>query len=492
MKSFVLYFLSGTCKNRLLRKKVLALTKWDEKALNHQDHLIHDLKTLLAIPSVMDEEQATSDEPFGPEPKRALEWLLEEGRRAGFTVKNIDNMAGHIEMGEGDELLGILCHVDVVPAGENWTYEPFAGTVADGKLFGRGAIDDKGPTIAAWHAMKLVKEAGIPLGKRVRLIIGTDEESGFRCVDRYFEKEEMPTIGFAPDADFPIIHAEKGIVSLEFTQNVENADGQLLAFTSGDRTNMVPDLAHAKFKADLSAIEGKIESYMNLQDFAFSLVEHNGIIDITVHGKSAHAMEPDNGVNAAVLLAAFLNKIFTEGPSKDFTQFMVDAFGNETRGRYLGLAFNDETSGDTTLNAGIVSFTPEEGAKIEVSMRYSVTYPFDEKIKTCIDRLKDSTFRLNVQSNSTPHHVDANDPFIQTLQAIYTEHTGKEAELLAIGGGTYARVLEKGVAFGMLFPGREDVAHQADEYVYIEDLIKATAIYAAAISRLASKEEDGE
>ena len=185
---------------------------------------------LIAIPSVLDESAATEDLPFGPEPKRALDWLLEEGRKAGMIVKNIDNMAGHIEMGEGEELIGILCHVDVVPAGSNWTYEPFDGTVVDGKLFGRGAIDDKGPTIAAWHAMKMVKDSGITMNKRVRLIIGTDEESGFRCVRRYFEKEEMPTIGFAPDADFPIINAEKGIASIVFKQKTVTADGQLLLF----------------------------------------------------------------------------------------------------------------------------------------------------------------------------------------------------------------------------------------------------------------------
>ncbi|MBD7984350.1 dipeptidase PepV [Sporosarcina sp. Sa2YVA2] len=468
------------------------MLNWKNKVMETQDELIGDLKKLISIPSVLDEAAATPDAPFGPEPKRALEWLLEEGRQAGFTVNNIDNMAGHIEMGEGDELLGILCHVDIVPAGGNWTYGPFDGTVADGKLFGRGAIDDKGPTMAAWHAMKMVKDAGIPLTKRVRLIIGSDEESGFRCVDRYFEKEEMPTIGFAPDADFPIINAEKGISELIFSKKIISHDGQLLYFKSGNRTNMVPDYAEARIKADFSEIHSKFETFMNIHDVASAMIETDGAIDISVHGKSAHAMEPDNGVNAAVLLASFLNKIFVEGESKEFTQFILDSFGNESRGRYLGLAFNDEISGDTTLNAGIVSFTPEEGGKIIVSMRYSVTYPFDEKISTCQDRLKETAFQLEVQSNSQPHYVDANDPLIKTLQEVYTAYTDEEAELLAIGGGTYARVLEKGVAFGMLFPGREDVAHQADEYVYIEDLYKATAIYAEAISRLAGEDLKGE
>lgn len=468
------------------------MSNWQNEALKRRESLLADLQILIAIPSVLDESLATEELPFGPEPKRALDWLLEEGRKAGMLVKNVDNMAGHIEMGEGDELIGILCHVDVVPAGSNWTYEPFGGTVADGKLFGRGAIDDKGPTIAAWHAMKMVRDSGITLNKRVRLIIGTDEESGFRCVNRYFEKEEMPAIGFAPDADFPIINAEKGIASILFRQKAITADGQLLLFKSGNRTNMVPDYAEAHLASEVEFNNEQFITFLNNHDVTGEISTNGRNTVISLNGKSAHAMEPDNGVNAAVLLASFLNKILKEGPSKDFTQFMFDAFANESRGLYLGLAFNDEMSGDTTLNAGIVTYNPESGAEINVSLRYSVSYLFEEKMTTCMKRLMETPFSVDIGSNSEPHHVDANDPLIRTLQEVYTEHTGEHAELLAIGGGTYARVLEKGVAFGMLFPGREDVAHQADEYVYIDDLVKATGIYADAISRLVSERAEGE
>ncbi|KAA0965106.1 dipeptidase PepV [Sporosarcina sp. ANT_H38] len=468
------------------------MSNWKNEALKRRESLIHDLQNLIAIPSVLDESVATEDLPFGPEPKRALDWLLEEGRKAGMLVKNVDNMAGHIEMGEGDELLGILCHVDVVPAGSNWLHDPFGGVVEDGKLFGRGAIDDKGPTIAAWHAMKIVRDSGVALNKRVRLIIGTDEESGFRCVKRYFEKEEMPTIGFAPDADFPIINAEKGIASILFKQKAVMDDEQLLLFKSGNRTNMVPDYAEAHLAEQVEFDNEQFVTFLNIHDVTGGVAIESGNTVISLNGKSAHAMEPDNGVNAAVLLASFLNRILKEGPSKDFTQFMFDAFANESRGLFLGLAFNDEMSGDTTLNAGIVTYNPESGGEINVSLRYSVSYPFEAKLTTCMERLTETPFSVDIGSNSAPHHMDANDPLIRTLQEVYTDHTGEPAELLAIGGGTYARVLEKGVAFGMLFPGREDVAHQADEYIYIDDLVKATGIYADAISRLVSEKRKGE
>lgn len=468
------------------------MSNWENEALKRQESILADLQSLIAIPSVLDESAATKNLPFGPEPKRALDWLLEEGRKAGMRVKNIDNMAGHIEMGEGQELIGILCHVDVVPAGSNWVHEPFGGTIEDGKLFGRGAIDDKGPTIAAWHAMKIVRDSGITMNKRVRLIIGTDEESGFRCVKRYFEKEEMPAIGFAPDADFPIINAEKGIASIVFKQKMVTPDGQLLLFKSGNRTNMVPDYAEAHLSKEVKFDNEQFVTFLNIHNVTGGVSTDSGNTIISLNGKSAHAMEPNNGVNAAVLLASFLNRILKEGPSKDFTQFMFDAFANETRGLFLGLAFNDEMSGDTTLNAGIVIYNPASGGEINVSLRYSVSYLFEEKITTCMKRLTETSFSVDIVSNSAPHHVDANDPLIRTLQEVYTEHTGEHAELLAIGGGTYARVLEKGVAFGMLFPGREDVAHQADEYVYIDDLVKATGLYADAISRLVAEQTEGE
>ncbi|WP_342515242.1 dipeptidase PepV [Sporosarcina sp. FSL K6-1522] len=465
---------------------------WKQLALDRQAHLIADLQQLIAIPSVLDEEGVTAEIPFGPEPRRALDWLLDEGQKAGLAVKNVDNMAGHIEMGEGDELLGILCHVDVVPAGVGWTYGPFDGTVEAGKLFGRGAIDDKGPTIAAWHAMQMVKESGLALNKRVRLIIGTDEESGFRCVDRYFEKESMPTIGFAPDADFPIINAEKGIATVLFSQKADVADGQLLHFQSGKRINMVPDYAEAHILKGSVAVQQQFKSFLDSHGVTGAIREEGELTILSLNGKSAHAAEPNDGINAAVLLATFLNQIFQEGASKNFTQFIVDAFAQDSRGHFLGLAFEDGSSGETTLNAGIVRFNPAEGGEIRVSMRYSVTCPFEEAMTACMERLKNSAFAVDIQANSAPHYVDANEPLIQTLQKVYTEHTGERAELLAIGGGTYARVLKKGVAFGMLFPGREDVAHQADEYVYLEDLVKATAIYADAISRLVCGKTEGE
>ena len=457
---------------------------WQLEAEKRQGEMLRELQELIAIPSVLSEEVAP-DAPFGKDVKQALEWFLAKGKENGYQVKNVDNIAGHLEIGQGEELLGILGHVDVVPPGGGWTKDPFGGTVEEGKLFGRGAIDDKGPTIAAWTALNIVKDAGFEFDKRVRLIIGTDEESGFRCVTNYFQKEEMPTIGFAPDADFPIINAEKGIAGLIFSKSSFSQEDVLQTFHAGNRTNMVPDLAVATVKGELSEWQSTFEQFCQGQHVKGMAEQQGEDVQLTLHGKAAHAMEPDYGINAGILLALFL-KDHLAGDGREFADFLATNFHGDTRGRNLGLAYSDETSGDTTFNAGVIRFDRTKGATVEVSMRYSVSYPFEEKMET----FETEGFSWNVHSNSPPHHVDGDDPFIRTLQKAYEHQTGKPADLLTIGGGTYARVLDKGVAFGMLFPGEPDVAHQADEFVDIASLTKATAIYAEAIYQLACKKSD--
>ena len=465
---------------------------WLQVAKERQDELIQELQELVQINSVLDEETITSEVPFGDGPLNALKWLLAKGQAEGLLTKNVDNYAGHIEMGTGEDVLGILCHVDVVPIGDeaDWTYPPFSGTIADGKLYARGAIDDKGPTVAAWMAMKLVKDAGIQLNKRVRMIIGTDEETGFRCVDHYFKREEMPSIGFAPDADFPLINAEKGIAELVFSQNKigDATKEQLLLFNAGKRPNMVPDFAEAKVQFVSQRFELNFQTFLSKNQLEGTLLIEGSRYIITIKGKAAHAMEPEKGVNAAVYLAAFLQQELTTEASKQFVDFLADVFYQDHYGHQLNLQFEDEMSGKTTLNPGIVSYDVAKGGSLVISMRYAVTYPFEKKITAAQRFTVTKGFSLDIRDDSKPHYVSENDPFIQTLTEIYRRQTGDyETPLLSTGGGTYARVMKKGVAFGMLFPGEPDVAHRADEFVVVENLVRAAAIYAEAIVELAGR-----
>lgn len=465
---------------------------WLKEVENRKEDLLEHTKQLLQIKSVLDEEKATPDAPLGKGVKEALTFMLDLGQQDHFVTKNVDHLAGHIEFGEGEDLVGILCHVDVVPEGDGWTSDPYSAEIRDGKIFARGAIDDKGPTMAAYYAMKIVKELGLPLNKRVRMIIGTDEESEWRCVDHYFKQEEMPTLGFAPDADFPIIYAEKGIADIEIKQQflTKEKSSQAIvvdSFTAGRRKNMVPDFA----TCSLSVEDHQIELVQDFIEFVHSNeLQHNYFIDsgelvLEVRGVSAHGMEPDNGKNAGIYLAEFLSSLQLDEQAARYFQFITNYFKKDSRGNKLGVNYSDEITGDLTINVGVLTYSANEGGQLGLSVRYPVTTNVDKVMQTLKKVLDHEKMDVSHFSNSAPHHVDESDFLIQTLKRAYEEQTGEKAELLSIGGGTYARSLTSGVAFGPLFPGRPDVAHQKDEYMYIEDLLKATAIYAQAIYELA-------
>lgn len=463
---------------------------WMDEVLKRKDDFIKDLQGLLQIKSVLDEENATEDAPLGPGIQEALQFLLHLGEKDGFQTKNVGNLAGHLEMGEGSELVGVLGHIDVVPEGDGWSVDPYSGVIKDGKIYARGASDDKGPTMAAYYAMKIVKELGLPLNKRVRLIIGTDEESDWRCVDHYFKHEEMPTLGFVPDADFPIIFAEKGISDFDIVQKPENSEGdapvQLLSFQSGLRYNMVPDFAeaHLTVQNDADKIAENCEAYLANKGLEGKVTKQEGKLVLTLVGMSAHGAEPRNGKNAGIFLAQFLKDVELDVAGKKYIETIAQ-FYNKDRGEVFDIVFEDEDSGELTINVGVMSYTKDKGGRIGCNMRYPVTFNIDLGKRRIEAKLKESDLQLENFTDSKPTYVKKDDPLIKTLQKVYEEHTGEKAELLAIGGGTYARALEHGVAFGALFPGREDVMHQKDEYAYVDDLLKATAIYAQAIYELA-------
>lgn len=466
--------------------------QWTNEVEKREADLLKDTQELLKINSVLDDENATPDAPLGTGVKEALEFLLELGEKDGFTAKNVGNLAGHLEFGQGDEIVGILCHVDVVPEGDGWTSDPFGAEIRDGKIFARGAIDDKGPTMAAYYAMKIVKELGLPLNKRVRMIIGTDEESNWRCVDHYFKHEEMPAMGFAPDADFPIIYAEKGIADYDLVykpagnEDAEH-DAEVVEFSAGRRYNMVPDFARASLvvKQGQTDLVQRFEDYKKQNELEGKAHVQSGNFILELEGVSAHGMEPNNGKNAGLHLASFLSQLTLDSNSGKFFQFVSKYLGKDSRGKELGIAYSDDITGDLTINVGKLSYSAENGGRAGLNMRYPVTTKLENTKEILNSLLEEEGLSIENFSNSNPHHVDENDFLIQTLKKVYEEQTGEKAELISIGGGTYARSLKSGVAFGPLFPGRPDIAHQKDEYMIIEDLLKATAIYAQAIYELA-------
>ncbi|WP_026690724.1 dipeptidase PepV [Alteribacter aurantiacus] len=465
--------------------------EWKELVEQRKESIIADTQALLRKKSILDPDTSGVGQPFGKGIADTYNWLLTKSQNDGFKTKDIEGYAGHIEYGEGKEIIGILCHIDVVPEGEGWSVDPYGAHIVDGKIIARGAIDDKGPTMAAYHALKLVKELNIPLSKRVRLIIGTDEESEWRCVDRYFKEEEMPQMGFAPDADFPIIYSEKGICDLFYKRALQDdeptGEHELITFKSGHRLNMVPESAVALIQSDAAkTLKEQFDSFVKEERVSGkATMISDKQVELFVQGKSVHGMEPDKGINGGLELARFLmNASFNESGG-DFLSLLGERFARDSRGEKLGVVHRDNQLGDLTMNLGVLHYEKEKEATIGINLRYPKGADFEGVKKILDQELNEKDFIGTVKTHETPHMVEESSELVKALAQVYRDQTGEEADLLAIGGGTYARSLNEGVAFGPLFPKREDLAHQADEAIHIEDLLKATSIYAQAIYELA-------
>lgn len=442
-----------------------------QHVLDNKDEILDTTKALLEIPSVLDAFKPESETPFGPAINDALQFVLNRAKDDGFITKNINNYAAHLEYGAGREIFGVLCHLDVVPPGDGWTNPPFEPIIKDGKIFARGASDDKGPTMAAYFALKFLKDLDFQPSKRIRIIFGTDEETGWRGIKTYFETEEMPDSGFAPDAMFPLIYAEKGFLTFDVTGKTTDTD--LIHFKAGDRYNVVPDYAECTLRVDLKE---KFEQHLAFHGLSGEIKDDTYI----VYGKRAHAMQPQLGVNAAFILAEFLHQHI----DNEFIDFIHEYLTFDHLGEKLRIDYDDPEMHEFTINPAIYEYSKQE-FKIGINCRYPRGWDYDNAKINLLAAVKKYKFKYNEVNKMPVHYVDKNDDLVQQLHKAYVKYTDDtETELLTIGGGTYARSLTKAVAFGPTMPGRKDVAHQVDEYLYVDDLLKATAIYMEAIYQL--------
>lgn len=463
---------------------------WQEEAKKYRDDYLKDLKELISIPSVRDDEHATDEYPLGEGPTNALLKFLSFGKRDGFVTKNLDNIVGYIEYGSGDQTMAMQSHADVMPAGDGWQTDPFTMTEKDGNVYGRGTSDDKGPGLAAYYGLRILKDHGVTPKMKIRLIIGTDEESQWTGMKHYFDVEPEPTFGFSPDAEFPLINGEKGNSTYETTFGHTNGDAYTLKnFNSGLRLNMVPGNATAMVETDDN--EGFVDAFTDFLDKnAVSgdiKATPNGIA-VHVIGKQAHAMEPKNGVNAGTYMAKFLSQFNFEGAAKNFIRFIADKLHDDSRATKIGAAHVDDVMGDLTINVGIMTFNEKDGGLVNTNFRY----PKGTSDQEILDRLQTVAEKfggtVKETENMGPHYVDPDDPIVKTLLHVYEAQTGtKDVQPEVVGGGTYARLMKRGVAFGALFPGTEDTMHQANEFQPINDLIKAMAIYGQSIYELTTK-----
>lgn len=491
---------------------------WLEEARGRQDALLRDLSSLLAIPSVKDESSAGPGAPLGEQSARALAWVLELAGKHGLATSALEGIVGYADydgpesLAEGqenrDDYIAVLSHVDVVPASGEWKSPPFEASVRGGRLYARGSLDDKGPALAAFYGLLIVKELGLPLRHRVRLIFGTDEETGMNCMDAYNRHERPPLAGFTPDADFPIVHAEKGQINTGMTLRLTgDGDGgaalKLCRFRSGTAANMVPDAAEAIVhgsKDRLAAVVSEFWSYCSERGLSGSTSTDLQLPEcatiLRMEGKSAHGMAPEIGVNAGLKLLEFLGSQPLGGDDERFVRGAVELLVPDTDGGALGIACRDEATGALTVNVGLLRYAPSsDEAFFQLNIRFPSSADGEELAAALEERVRPYGFFLTPPIVKPPHEVPADHPMIRALQRIYTEQTGQPATLLSTGGGTYACKLPGCVAFGPLFPGEEDTAHQPDEWISIDSLLRATALYAEAIYELANidygKEVDG-
>ncbi|MDY3618601.1 dipeptidase PepV [Agathobaculum sp.] len=443
----------------------------------HADDLIASLQTLIRIPSV--EGQLADGAPFGRDVQDCLEATLDLCRSLGFRTENIDNMVGYCEYGEGDEMIAVLGHLDVVPAGDGWTKAPFGGETEAGRIYGRGTMDDKGPTVAALYALAALKDAGFTPSRRIRILFGTNEETGCKDMKHYLAQGgETPVMGFTPDGEYPIINGEKGIMNCTFTKKLhQTGDYKLTRFEGGTASNVSPAYAVAEIRCPADAA-GKID----MPRVTVTAIE--GGLRIEAEGVSAHGSTPEQGENAIGRLAMALARLPLSGELLNTIAFLADRIGMETRGESLGIAMRDELSGDLTVNLGVAKGNERE-LSVTLSVRYPVTKTYDEVYPRLIKAFSLAGFAETAMMHKAAIYMPPESELIQKLSRVYEAETGEKAVLKSIGGGTYAKSIPNLVAFGPIFPGDEVREHKPDEYMEIERLIQNAEIIAAAMYELA-------
>ena len=440
---------------------------------SYRDEFVSTLQAWIRVPSIKGRPRCT----FGPEVRRMLDQAMETGRKLGFAPRDVDGYACDLVLEGGPEEIGVLGHLDVVPVGDGWTRPPFEGVVEDGKIYGRGTNDDKGPALASLFAMRAIREAGIPLRKSIRLILGCDEESGWEDMAYYAAHAQMPEIGFSPDASFPLINTEKGMIHLALRAPAAETGLRVLKMATGERLNVIPGESRALVAGGKEVAE-RVAAYAAETGLPFTAEVTAEGVWITAEGIPGHSAYPEGRRNAIGMMLRLLRALGAEGAIAT----LAEAVGTESDGRSLGCACADDISGALTCNMGILRL--EDGAWYgTLDFRCPVTADLEALERAAEAHLPGVA--VEVLEKKPPHHVPADSELVRSLLAAYEEETGWKGEAMSTGGGTYAKVLRQGVAFGALFPDEEDLAHQANEYERIDRLMLAMKIYANALIRLA-------
>lgn len=437
---------------------------------NNLDNMKEDLSSLVSFNSI----NASDEKPFGKQNRLVLDKALSLMQQKGLETTNLDYYCGYGQVGKGEKLIGILAHLDVVPVGEGWQSDPFKMVEKDGYLYGRGVSDDKGAVVASMYALKYLLDENYDFKKRVRLILGCNEETGSLCIKHYVNNDEQIDYGFTPDGNFPGIYAEKGMVG----GNVVGHNTKIISIEGGEASNVVCKKCIAKLPLN-SFDENKLNNFFESKNIQFK-IEKNDEITLTVYGVSAHASTPDLGVNA---ISHLFEALYVSDFNDSFINYFHKSFGLTVHGELLGYEKIKDDISNTSINFGVVN---KSGNDIVVSL--DMRFPVKTNSDICFDMLKNANEKDNefiLSSKVEPLYFDTNSPMIKALKKAYVDITGDdETEMEAIGGGTYAKAIKNCIAFGCEFQNEDNHIHDANEKLNIDSLKKQVEIYVEAIKNL--------
>ncbi|WP_291565073.1 MULTISPECIES: Sapep family Mn(2+)-dependent dipeptidase [unclassified Clostridium] len=458
----------------------------------NRENIINHTKDLVEIPSVSQNIDKV---------KEALRLAIDKASNMGFKAYTVLNDSiGIIEMGEGKETIGILAHIDVVPADdlEDWKTKPFEMVEKDGVLFGRGVLDDKGPIISALYAMDAIRKLNMPIKKKVQLIIGTQEEVEWTDMNEYVKKYPLPDYGFTPDGQFPICNKEKGYADISFKFEGKCEDSidnfKILDLQSGNATNSVPVVAKATLKGNLEELQAIVEAYIKEnKDEKISLKLDGENIIVTAQGIACHSAYPQQGVNPIIMIGKFLNTLnLTNNAGAKLVKFIAE-FCYDYFGEGLGLYSESEYLDGEYMHRNILSPTVVKGGNdiydINLNMRpvYGTTV---EGLKETLNKVCESAnCTFEIEDFLAPIFVSKEKPFLKIMEDTYNELSGLKNEFTLGHGTSYAKAMPNTVAWGPVFYDEDECCHIANEYMSVEKLLKATEIYAVALARMVSTED---
>lgn len=453
--------------------------------LTHKDEILADIASLVAVNSVRGE--AEENMPFGKGPAKAIEKAEEIIKRMGFESTNFDNYVLTVNYGEGDAHLGILCHLDVVAEGTGWTRKPFEMTIEGNKIYGRGVSDNKGAAVISLWALKACCDLGIKINKKVRIILGADEECGSSDLEYYFKKENPPAFCLSPDARFPIYNCEKGGFSSPFRAKYENkALPALISFEGGHTTNIVTQHSEAVVEGiDMDCAEKFAKKFSEETKTDIKAVQEENKIKFICEGTSSHASTPEKGNNALTALLSLVNELpLADCDLKTAIQGLAKLFPhNDYYGKSIGIAQEDEISGKLTCSFNILDI--KDGELMGICDCRSPICANEENTSLIMDKkLKEYGIVLDGTKMNEAHYVNEDQPFIKTLSKSYEAFTGEEGKCCSMGGGTYVHHIKNGVAFGPTFPGAITNIHSADECAYVDKLLMCGMIYTDVIAEM--------